>query len=149
MKPVDKSNALETLEQTLREVRHAQSSGANWYTRGASGLYQQVAMHVRRGFEAIAILREHMGEQGQPAHSHLSRAVPSEPSTTREAAEEEDLDAWECDACDGTGSYTVYRAVTHQLGTDELPFTEVCEVCGGGGYCGPDAARAELRRALP
>jgi len=99
--------------------------------------------------EAIAILREHMGEQGQPEHSHLSRAVPSEPSTTREAAEEEDLDAWECDACDGTGSYTVYRAVTHQLGTDELPFTEVCEVCGGGGYCGPDAARAELRRALP
>ena len=34
--------------------------------------------------EAIAILREHMGEQGQPEHSHLSRAVPSEPSTARE-----------------------------------------------------------------
>lgn len=32
---------------------------------------------------AIAILREHMGEQGQPEHSHLSRAVPSEPSTAR------------------------------------------------------------------
>ena len=47
-------DALNTVEQALREVQHAQSVGASWYTRGSSGLYGQVAMWVRKGFEAIA-----------------------------------------------------------------------------------------------
>lgn len=46
--------ALAVVNQALLEVAHAQSCGANWYTRGASGLYQQVAMWVRKGREAIA-----------------------------------------------------------------------------------------------
>jgi hypothetical protein len=45
--------ALLVAQTALAEVAHAQSAGANWYTRGASGLYQQVAMWVRKGREAI------------------------------------------------------------------------------------------------
>lgn len=44
---------LKTIEQTLMEVRHAQEVGADWYTQGRVGLYGQVAMWVRKGFEAI------------------------------------------------------------------------------------------------
>jgi hypothetical protein len=45
--------ALKTLEQALREVSHAQDRGAEWYTKGSSGLYQQVRMWVNKGFDAI------------------------------------------------------------------------------------------------
>lgn len=45
--------ALKTLEQALHEVRHAQDCGAEWYTKGSSGLYQQVRMWVNKGFDAI------------------------------------------------------------------------------------------------
>lgn len=49
--------ALKVTHRALFEVSHAQQSGANWYTRGESGLYQQVAMWVRKGFEAIDSVR--------------------------------------------------------------------------------------------
>lgn len=45
--------ALRVTHQALLEVRHAQECGPGWYTRGESGLYQQVSMWVRRGLEAI------------------------------------------------------------------------------------------------
>jgi len=48
--------ALRAARQALFEVRHAQQCGASWYTRGERGLYDQVAMWVRRGLEAIAPL---------------------------------------------------------------------------------------------
>ncbi len=45
--------ALRITHQALIETAHAQSVGADWYTKGASGLYQQVAMWVRKGLDAI------------------------------------------------------------------------------------------------
>lgn len=45
--------ALEVAEQALMEVRHAQTCGSEWYTRGASGLRMQVSMWVDRGLTAI------------------------------------------------------------------------------------------------
>ena len=50
--------ALLVAQTALAELPHAQSAGANWYTRGASGLYQQVAMWVRKGREAIGAALE-------------------------------------------------------------------------------------------
>lgn len=46
--------AIKTANQALLEVAHAQYNGPEWYTRGESGLRQQVAMWVQRGLEAIA-----------------------------------------------------------------------------------------------
>jgi DNA repair exonuclease SbcCD ATPase subunit len=46
--------AIKTANQALFEVAHAQHNGPEWYTRGESGLRQQVAMWVQRGLEAIA-----------------------------------------------------------------------------------------------
>lgn len=45
--------AIEVLRQTVMEVRHAQSSGSDWYTNGSSGLYMQVALHLNRADDAI------------------------------------------------------------------------------------------------
>lgn len=45
--------ALKTAHQALLEVAHAQDVGPEWYTRGASGLRQQVGMWVRRGLDAL------------------------------------------------------------------------------------------------
>lgn len=60
----------------------------------------------------------------------------------------DDLDAWECSDCGGTGRVTVYHDVTHQLGTDSLPFWEECPTCEGLKFCGPDAEkRAAVVRA--
>lgn len=47
------ATALEVAEQFALEVHHAQSSGANWYTRGASGLYQQIDMWRRKADNAV------------------------------------------------------------------------------------------------
>jgi hypothetical protein len=55
-------------------------------------------------------------------------------------------DAWECSSCGGQGKYTRYHKVTHQLGSDELPFWDECETCGGLGSCGPDAERRASRK---
>lgn len=53
----------------------------------------------------------------------------------------DNLDAWECCGCGSYGKREVYREVTHLLGTDNLPFMETCDVCGGVGHCGPDAEK--------
>ena len=53
----------------------------------------------------------------------------------------DNLDAWECCGCGGAGKREVYHDVTHQLGTDSLPFIDACDECGGVGHCGPDAER--------
>ncbi len=41
--------ALKESRHALYEVSHAQSLGAKWYTKGESGLYQQVNMWVKKG----------------------------------------------------------------------------------------------------
>lgn len=46
-------HAVRVCSQTMLEVGGAQLRGAGWYTKGASGLYQQVDMHVRRANDAI------------------------------------------------------------------------------------------------
>lgn len=55
--PVDVQTALSEAHQALLEVKHAQEVGANWYTKGSEGLYQQVSMWVRRGMAAIVKVR--------------------------------------------------------------------------------------------
>jgi hypothetical protein len=46
------------LQQTLLEVSHAQQNGSDWYTKGSSGLYQQVSMWIGKGQEAINRIKE-------------------------------------------------------------------------------------------
>jgi hypothetical protein len=50
-------SAVKIVHQALIEVHHAQSVGASWYTKGHAGLYNQVAMWVRKGLDAIAAVR--------------------------------------------------------------------------------------------
>lgn len=57
-----------------------------------------------------------------------------------------EYDAHECPDCGGAGRVTRYSKVTHQLGSDDLPFLEECETCGGLGSCGPDAERRAARK---
>ena len=45
--------ALKLAEQALIEVAAAQERGADWYTRGADGLYQIVRRHTLAGLRAI------------------------------------------------------------------------------------------------
>ena len=66
----------------------------------------------------------------------------------RQPFEWREYDAHECPDCGGSGRVTRYSEVTHQLGSDDLPFFEDCETCGGLGWCGPDAEkRAALAKA--
>jgi hypothetical protein len=53
--------AIEALEQMILEVRHAQSVGSSWYTKGDSGLYQQVRMWLDKGSKSLTTLRENQG----------------------------------------------------------------------------------------
>lgn len=46
-------SALKAAEQGLIEVAAAQERGANWYTRGADGLYDVVRRHTLSGLAAI------------------------------------------------------------------------------------------------
>jgi hypothetical protein len=60
--------SIKTMRQALCEVAHAQREGAGWYTRGSSGLYQQVSMWVRRGRDAAEaaeqLINQHDKEEG-------------------------------------------------------------------------------------
>ena len=68
---------------------------------------------------------------------------------TQHTPVDDDLDAWECPECCGQGRVTRYHKVTHQLGTDDLPFWDECEACEAVGYCGPDAeARSVVARTI-
>ena len=64
--PADLLDLLKIMEQALMEVRHAQEVGANWYTRGESGLYQQVSMWVRKGFTAVNAARAALTKPAAP-----------------------------------------------------------------------------------
>ena len=44
---------IKVLRQTVLEVRHAQDQGSRWYTKGDSGLFQQVRLHLNRADVAI------------------------------------------------------------------------------------------------
>lgn len=59
----------------------------------------------------------------------------------RQPFEWREYDAHECPDCGGSGRVTRYSKVTHQLGSDVLPFLEDCKTCGGLGWCGPDAEK--------
>ena len=50
---VEARAALKVAHQSLIEFRHAQECGPSWYTRGERGMYQQVALWLRRGMEAV------------------------------------------------------------------------------------------------
>lgn len=45
--------ALRVAQQALMEVAHAQEVGPQWYSRGESGLRNQVDMWVRKGLTAL------------------------------------------------------------------------------------------------
>jgi len=45
--------SIDTIKQTLLEVKHAQYSGSDWYTRGERGLFQQVRLHLDKADKAI------------------------------------------------------------------------------------------------
>ena len=45
--------ALKVAQQALMEVAHAQEVGPQWYSRGESGLRNQVDMWVRKGLTAL------------------------------------------------------------------------------------------------
>lgn len=87
--------------------------------------------------EALQFVMSATGEQLTTAFEQAQDAIEL-------ALGEED--AWECSSCGGQGRYTRYHKVTHQLGSDELPFWEQCETCGGLGSCGPDAERRAARK---
>jgi hypothetical protein len=54
---IDKLNhVIKVQAQALAEVRHAQDSGSQWYTRGADGLFMQVRMWLDKASEAHAKL---------------------------------------------------------------------------------------------
>jgi transcriptional regulator GlxA family with amidase domain len=56
---------IKVLEQAVLETHHAQVDGANWYTRGASGLYDQVARWIRKSHEASGVYRAAIASKGQ------------------------------------------------------------------------------------
>ncbi len=58
-----------------------------------------------------------------------------------------EYDAHECPDCGGQGQVSRYHEVSHQLGTDLLPFWDECATCEALGWCGPDAsARAAIAK---
>jgi len=50
---IDLLDQIKIMQQTILEVRHAQYNGSDWYTKGSSGLYQQVSLWLNKGQEAI------------------------------------------------------------------------------------------------
>lgn len=46
------SEQIKIINQMILEVRHAQYNGSDWYTKGSSGLYQQVSMWLNKGTDA-------------------------------------------------------------------------------------------------
>ena len=79
----DALKALDDIEQLIREVRHAQSVGSAWYTKGASGLYQQISMWLGKGHEAAKKLRQAL-HPAQPV-GEPSRKRALHPSMLSEA----------------------------------------------------------------
>jgi len=44
---------MKVINQMILEVRHAQYNGSDWYTKGDSGLYQQVSLWLGKGTDAL------------------------------------------------------------------------------------------------
>ena len=51
-------SVIKVLHQAILEVDHAQQDGASWYTKGSSGLYQQVRLWINKSYEALKTLKE-------------------------------------------------------------------------------------------
>jgi DnaJ-class molecular chaperone len=107
-----------------------------------------------RSAEEIKSLRDQVAEQRAQITADNNEILTMRQQ--RDALEQaleiatDDMDAVECPDCGGHGRREVYRDVTHQLGTDKLPFWEECETCSGTGYCGPDAEkRAAIAKVKP
>ena len=74
----DAAAALETIEQFIREVDHAQSVGATWYTRGEQGLFGQIRTWREKANDAAKVIRALLSAQaGVPDGWVL---VPKEPT---------------------------------------------------------------------
>ena len=52
---------LKTINQAILEVAHAQQSGAEWYTKGSSGLYQQVRLWIGKASDSIKAIKQYYG----------------------------------------------------------------------------------------
>jgi hypothetical protein len=50
---VELEEKINILQQAILEFAHARSCGPDWYTRGESGMYQQVGLWIDRGQEAV------------------------------------------------------------------------------------------------
>ena len=53
---------IKIMQQALLEINHAQREGPDWYTKGDSGLYQQVRMWLDKGLKASESLNKLRGE---------------------------------------------------------------------------------------
>ncbi len=48
---------IKVLQQTVMEVKAAQNRGPEWYTKGATGLYSQVRLHIDKAEEALESIK--------------------------------------------------------------------------------------------
>ena len=53
---------IKTMQQALLEMKHAQSAGPEWYTRGESGLKQQVRMWIDKGLKSSEAINKLRGD---------------------------------------------------------------------------------------
>lgn len=120
----------------VANVLHPQHAG-NEHMLGETRANASLIAAAPLLLEALLFILTATGEQLTTAFEQAHEAIEL-------ALGEED--AWECSSCGGQGRYTRYHKVTHQLGSDELPFWEQCETCGGLGSCGPDAERRAARK---
>jgi len=123
---------------------------------------QQASAHhaeVQGLNERIALLEQQLAEAKRDAKLYAGMLVYGQEVVFQRGAEttieeamaaidaksselnSDDLDAWDCPTCCGTGKVTELHEVTHQLGTDMLPFGADCPACDGIGHCGPDAEK--------
>lgn len=62
--------ALRDIQQFIREVDHAQSNGANWYTRGEFGLFQSIRSWSRKANAACKVI-----EASAETHPDIERLM--------------------------------------------------------------------------
>ena len=56
---------LKVIRQAILECRHAQQSGAVWYTMGHKGLYQQVRLWLDKATVAVDKIAELVDDKGE------------------------------------------------------------------------------------